>query len=149
MRKVQSIIICILFIALSGCATTTGPVIISNYDKPMKREDIAIVMLTQKRSLRILACDGIAVPGTVRYLMLLPGRHELIFSIKGQTIVEVYEMRNKKYFNATEGHTYILKSETGILSIGDKWFPDVVDVTDNPELHVRTLPVVEVNNYDK
>ena len=125
---------------MSGCATTRGPSIVKTYDKDLDRSDKAIFRQTQKMSLTITECDGITVPRTVRYLLLQPGRHELIFSISGQTLISVYEMRNKKYLDAVGGHTYILQSETGWFSVGDKWFPEVVDVTDNPNLHVTALP---------
>ena len=134
------VVLFVLLVILSGCATTRGPSIVKTYDKILDRSDIAIVRLTQKMSLTITACDGITVPRTVRYLLLQPGRHELIFSISGQTLISVYEMRNKKYLDAVGGHTYILQSETGWFSVGDKWFPEVVDVTDNPNLHVTALP---------
>jgi hypothetical protein len=140
------------FIVLVGllisCAGTNGPRVVQTYDNALDRNEIAIVRLEQKMSLRVLACDGIAVPKTVRYLLVRPGRHELIFSISGQTIVEVYQMTNKKYLDAIGGHTYILRSETGIFSIGNKWFPEVVDVTDDPKLHVTDLPLDEEQKND-
>ncbi len=136
MKKYQELfIIVILSVIFSSCASTKGPHVVQTYDNDLDRNEIAIVRLEQKMSLRVLACDGMAIPKTVRYLLVRSGRHELIFSISGQTLIEVYQMTNKKFLDAIGGHTYILRSETGLFSIGDKWFPVVVDVTDDPKLH--------------
>jgi hypothetical protein len=137
-----------LVVLLVSCASTNGPRVVKAYDNALDRGEIAIIRLDQKMSLRVLACDGISIAKTVRYLLVRPGRHELIFSISGQTLVEVYEMTNKKFIEAVGGHTYILRSETGMFSVGDKWFPEVVDVTDDPNLHVKVLPLDIVQKHD-
>lgn len=142
------VILIALLVFLSSCASTNGPNVVKTYKNDIVRSEIAILRLDQNRSLRVLACDGIAIPKTVRYLLVKPGRHELIFSISGQTLVEVYKMTNKKFLEAVGGHTYILQSETGFFSIGDKWFPEVVDVTDDSKLHLKELPSSEVQKND-
>jgi len=143
MKYLRELVIIVPIIAiLSGCATT-GPSIIKTYDSEIERSQIAVVRLEQKMSLRVLSCDGIAVPRSARYLLVKPGHHELVFTISGQTLVEVYRMTNKKFLEAVGGHTYMLKSETGWFSIGDKWFPIVIDVTDDPKLHVKELSSAE------
>ena len=94
MKATLVTLISLLTLSLFGCATVSGPAVIKTYDKPMQREDIAIILLSQKRSFRILACDGMPVPVTARYLLVLPGRHELIFSISTTTLLGIHEMRN-------------------------------------------------------
>lgn len=139
--------ISLLLGCLISCATT-GPAIVKMYGQDADRSQIAIVRLDQKMSLRIVGCDGIIVPSSVRYLLIQPGRHELVFKITGQTLVSVYNMSGKKFMDAAAGHTYMLKSETGWLSIGDKWFPAVIDVTDDKSLHVSNIPKEEVQLHD-
>jgi len=49
-------------------------------------------------------------------------------------------MRNKKYIDVQAGHTYLLKSKgSGLFVVGDKWFPELLDVTSDPDLNVVTM----------
>ena len=147
MNKLRSF--AFIFISISlfiGCTAGKGPSIIKTYENVIDRNDVGIVRLNQKMSLRILACDNIVVPRTAHYLLVQPGHHELIFSISGQTLFSVYGMTNKKYLDAVGGHTYILRSETGWFSVGDKWYPEVIDVSNDPKLHIVALPKDEDNN---
>ncbi len=125
---------------LIGCASV-GPSVIQTYPDTSERNKIAILRVEQKMGLTVTACDGQAVPRSARYVLLKSGRHEVWFSISGQTLLESYYMNNKKYLDAEAGHTYILKSKAGgIFFIGDDWFPEVVDVTNDIKLHVATVP---------
>lgn len=127
-------------LSLIGCAAV-GPSVIRTYDDMNERNQIAILRVEQKMGLSVTACDGLNVPRSTRYVLLKPRRHEVWFSISGQTLFEVYTMTNKKYLDAEAGHTYILKSKGGgILFVGDKWFPEVIDVTNDANLHVQALP---------
>jgi len=101
-----------------------GPSIIRTYDDAYARNQIAILRVEQKMGLSVTACDGLSVPRSARHILLKPGRHEIWFSISGQTLLETYNMTNRIYVDAEAGHTYILKSKGGgILFVGDKWFP--------------------------
>lgn len=129
-----------IILLLSGCATV-GPSIIRTYNDAYGRESIAILRTDQKAGLTILSCDNSAIPRSARYILLQPGRHEVWFSISGQTILEIYTITNKKYIDVSAGHTYILKSKGGgIFVVGNNWFPEVIDVTDDPSLHIQDLP---------
>jgi hypothetical protein len=147
MMQFQKLVVTFMIVALMSCANIKGPTVVKVYDQSFSRNEIAVVRLAQKSSFRILQCDGITVPMSIRYLLVRPGRHELTFSISGATLLgSVYEMHNKKFLDVEGGHTYILKSETGLFFVGDKWFPEVVDVTDNQSLHVSSIPVEEVHH---
>lgn len=125
---------------ITGCASV-GPVIIKTYSNDSERSRIAILRVEQKMGLTVTACDGFSVPSSARYVLLQSGRHEVWFSISGQTLLEAYRMTNRKYLDAAAGHTYILKSKGGgIFFVGDKWFPEVIDVTNDINLHVQDLP---------
>lgn len=145
-KCVQLIFILALVIVLDGCASTRGPALVQVYDGNAARNQIAIIRLDQKASVRILYCDGVPVSRTVRYLLVKPGRHELVFSVSGQTLFELHNISGKKYLEATGGSTYVLKSETGWLSVGDKWFPEVIDATNDAALHVKEIPLEGVDN---
>lgn len=140
-KKLPVYLFATLFLSLlTGCAAV-GPSVIKTYDDSNERNQIAILRVDQKAGLIINGCDNKPIPRSARYILLQPGRHEIFFSIYGQTLFEVYTMNNKKYLDAVAGHTYILKSKGGgILVVGDKWFPEVIDVTDDTNLHVQTLP---------
>ena len=123
-----------------GCASV-GPSVIKTYNDVSERSQIAILRADQSRELTIIGCDGLSIPRSAHYLLLKPGRHDVWFKIRGQTLFEYYTMTNKKYLDAIAGHTYILKSKGGgIFFVGDKWFPEVFDVTDDINLHVQTIP---------
>jgi len=141
MNKKQLIVIFLIGILLvSGCASV-GPSVIKTYDGINDRSQIAVLRVEQKMSLTVLACDGKPVPKSARYVLLQPGRHEVLFKISGQNLLMVYNMTNKKYFDAMAGHTYILKSKgTGFFAMGDKWYPEVLDITNNTNLHVQDIP---------
>ena len=110
-------------LSLAGCAVV-GPSIIRTYDDAYARNQIAILRVEQKMGLSVTACDVLSVPRSARHILLKPGRHEIWFSISGQTLLETYNMTNRIYVDAEAGHTYILKSKGGgILFVGDKWFP--------------------------
>lgn len=136
----------LLLLSLSGCAAV-GPSIIKTYNDLNERDKIAILRvdqnfnLLQSSNLIVRSCDGMAIPHSVRYVLLKPGKHEIWFDIYGQTIVENFQMTNKKYLDAVAGHTYILKPRGGggMLFVGDR-FPEFADVTDDAKLHVQTLP---------
>lgn len=140
-KKIPLYFFGVLFLLLlAGCATL-GPSVVKTYNDSSERNQIAILRVDQKARLTVFGCDGNPVPRSARYILLQPGRHEILFSISGQTLFEVYRMTNKKYLDAIAGHTYILKSKGGgIFVVGDKWFPEVIDVTDDMNLHVQTLP---------
>ncbi|MFA5060645.1 MAG: hypothetical protein WC676_08490 [Candidatus Omnitrophota bacterium] len=129
-----------LLLSLSGCAAI-GPSVIKTYDNAAERNQVAILRVDKSKGLRIDGCDSVPIQRGAKYILLKPGRHEVFFSISGQTLFETYWMKNKKYLDAVAGHTYILKSKGGgIFLVGDKWFPEVFDVTDDVNLHVGTLP---------
>lgn len=134
------LLITFLLSLATGCASV-GPSVITTYDDVSERSQVAILRVEQKMGLTVTACDGLSVPRSARYILLKPGRHEVWFQIFGQTLLETYTMTNKKYLDAEAGHTYILKSKGGgLFVVGDKWFPEVIDVTDDAKLHVLTLP---------
>lgn len=140
-KRILLYLLGVLFLSsLIGCATV-GPSVIKTYNDFNERSKIAILRVDQKMGLTVIACDGLSISRSARYILLKPGKHEVWFSISGQTLFEIYSMTNKKYLEAVAGHTYILKSKGGgILFIGDKWFPEVIDVTDDMNLHVNALP---------
>ena len=133
--------IAVIFLSsLIGCAAL-GPSVIKTYDDVAERSQIAILRVDKSKGLSIDGCDKLFIKRGAKYILLKPGRHEVWFSIYGQTLFESYTMTNKKYVDVVGGHTYILKSKGGgIFFIGDKWFPEVIDVTDDVKLHVETLP---------
>ncbi len=133
--------ISILALLVAGCAAV-GPSVIKTYnDDISERSQIAILRADKSKGLSIIGCDGLSISHGARYILLQPGRHEVWFFISGQTLFQGYTMTNKKYLDAEAGHTYILKSKGGgIFLIGDKWFPEVIDVTDDPMLHLKDVP---------
>lgn len=138
MRKL--IFLSILVGWLSGCASV-GPIVVTTYDKDIERSKIAILRADKSKSIFITGCDGISIYKGTRYILLEPGRHEIWFSISGQTLFISYSMTNKKYLDAVAGHTYILKTTLGkLFDVGDKWFPEVIDVTDDANLHLQEIP---------
>lgn len=140
MRKEMFFCVFGVLFLLIGCACV-GPSIIQTYTDTSDRSQIAILRVEQRMGLTVTACDGLPVPRSARYVLLKPGRHEVWFMISGQTLMETYTMTNKKYLDVATGHTYILKSKGGgIFLVGDKWFPEVIDVTDDINLHVQALP---------
>lgn len=126
MNKKQLIfvwLVLIISLSLSGCVTV-GPSVIKTYNDFNGRSQIAILRVDQKAGLTVIACDDLAVPRSVRYILLQPGRHEVLFNISGQNLLEIYRMTNKKYLDVIAGHTYILKSKGGgIFSVGISGFP--------------------------
>ncbi len=125
---------------LIGCASI-GPSVIKTYSDVSDRSQIAILILEQRMGLTVTACDGKFISRRARYVLLQPGRHELWFSIAGHNLLLGYSMDNKKYLDVVGGHTYILKSKgTGLFAIGDKWYPEVFDVTNDSKLHIENLP---------
>lgn len=139
-RKVFHISVVSFLSLLIGCASV-GPSVIKTYNDVSERSQVAILRADKSKGLSIIGCDGLSISRGARYILLKPGRHEVWFRISGQTLFETYWMTNKKYLDATAGHTYILKSKGGgIFVVGDKWFPEVVDVTDDMTLHVQTMP---------
>ncbi|MDP2906011.1 MAG: hypothetical protein Q8O22_06915 [Candidatus Omnitrophota bacterium] len=130
---------CCLFL-LIGCAGA-GPSVIKNYSEARDRSQIAVLIVKQKMSLTVTACDGKYIPRSARYVLLQPGRHEVWFHISGQNLLMYYNMTNKKYLDAIGGHTYMLKSKgAGFFVVGDKWFPEVIDVTNDSKFHVANIP---------
>lgn len=129
-----------LSIMVSGCAPL-GPSVVKTYEESAGRNQVAILRVDKSKGLSIDGCDKLLLQRGAKYILLKPGRHEIFFSISGQTLFETYWMRNKKYMDVVGGHTYILKSKGGgILVVGDKWFPEVFDVTDDPKLHIEIIP---------
>lgn len=130
----------LIFMSLSGCAT--GPSIVKMYENnDNDRNQIAILRVDKTRGLSITGCDGKIIQRGAKYILLEPGRHTVNFMIVGQTLLEMYTITNKKYIDVEAGHTYILKSKGGgFFLVGDKWFPEVIDVTNDPKLNVSILP---------
>ena len=143
-QKFFAYILTVLFLSsLMGCSAI-GPSVIKMYDDNKGRNEIAILRVDKSKGLSINACDNLPIKRGAKYILLKPGRHEVWFSIYGQTLLETYVMTNKKYVDVLGGHTYILKSKGGgIFFVGDKWFPEVFDVTDDVKLHVDSLPSEE------
>lgn len=57
-------------------------------------------------------------------------------------MLETFSIINKKYLDVQAGHTYTLITKGGgLLTVGDEWFPQVIDVTKDPKLNVVTLPL--------
>jgi len=130
----------LLLLSLVGCAAV-GPMIIKTYDNDSERNQIAILRVEQKSSLIITVCDGLSIPRSARYVLLQPGRHEVWFMLSTSSFLESYTITNKKYLDVVAGHTYILKSKGGgLFVLGDKWFPETVDVTDDINLHIQAIP---------
>lgn len=126
-------------VLLSGCAAI-GPSVIKTYDDVAQRNQVAILRVDKSKGLNVNGCDDLPIQRGAKYLLLKPGRHEVWFSINGQTLFEVYSMSNKKYVDVEAGHTYILKSKGGgIIFVGDEWFPELIDVTDDAKLHVEMM----------
>ena len=143
MKKIltSSILATILLPTLIGCASL-GPSIIKTYQETRDRSEIAIIRADASRGLAIIRCDGANIKRGAKYILLNPGRHEVWFSLHGQTLLEIYQMTNKMYVDVVAGHTYILKSKGGgIFVVGDKWFPEIIDVTDDPKLHLQAIPM--------
>ena len=133
----------VLSILVMGCATK-GPNVVQTYTTPLIRNEIAVLKLEQRSTFKIVACDDKLVYSNSKYILLKPGRHEIWFDVWGQTLVASYSMRNKKYLDAKAGHTYVLRSKgIGIFVEGDKWFPEVVDLTDSKQ-HVSYLPTEDL-----
>jgi len=142
-KKIFFYLIMFLFLSsMVGCAAS-GPLIIKTYGKDVDESDrnkIAILRNEQRR-LCITGCDNIAVPRSARYILLQPGRHEVWFFLSTSSFLENYDITNKKYIDVVGGRTYILKSKGGgLLVLGDKWFPELFDVTDDINLHVPNIP---------
>ena len=142
MKKV--VILLLNVFLLSGCATTgpsSGPSILNIYNTAVERNQIAVLRLEQKRSFKVIACDGQPVPDSVRYVLLQPGRHELRYTMEEHNLLlGGSSMVNTKYLIAEEGHTYILKVT---FDQGDR-YPEVIDVTGDATLHIDSLPVEEI-----
>lgn len=135
----------VVALALSciGCAAL-GPSVVKFAPDGTERSKLAILRADASKGLTIIACDEVVIQRGAKYLLLEPGRHEVWFYISGQTLFSYYEMRNKIYLEAEPGRTYILTSKKGgILMVGDDWFPEVVDVTDDAKLHVAQIPQEE------
>lgn len=131
-------LVCGLMFFVIGCASVSGPTVIKTYDQVSPRSQIAILRV-KGEGLRVIGLDGQTVPSGAQYVLLQPGRHQVWFTMWGQTILTTYRMTNKKYLDARPGRTYILKAEGGGL-FADRGFPDAVDVTGDPKLHVPNIP---------
>ena len=148
MKKILtgSILVAILLSTIIGCAPL-GPSIIKTYQETKNRGEIAIIRADESKGLAIIRCDGANIKRGAKYILLNPGRHEVWFSISGQTLLETYWMTNKLYVDVAAGHTYILKSKGGgIFAVGDKWFPESIDVTEDYKFHLQAIPVETVKN---
>jgi len=123
-----------------GCAPS-GPSAISIDTISSQRSQVAILRVQQRMGFFILGCDKQRVYKNTKFVVLQPGRHLVYFEIQGQNILETYYMRNKKYIDVQAGHTYLLKTKgTGLFVVGDKWFPELFDVTIDPDLNITTIP---------
>ncbi len=142
MKKVLTrfILATIFLSTVTGCASL-GPSIIKTYQETRGRSEIAIIRADESKGLTITRCDGVIIKYGAKYILLNPGRHELWFSIFGQTLFESYHMTNKTYVDVVAGHTYILKSKRGVFFVGNKWFPEILDVTNDSKLHLQTIPM--------
>ncbi|MBF0388102.1 MAG: hypothetical protein HQL20_09670 [Candidatus Omnitrophica bacterium] len=136
----RNVLILIGIIFLNGCAAV-GPSVIQTYSNESERNQIAILKAQQTREMTIQAADDLLIPASARYVLLQPGRHKINFMTQPQSLMVSYRITNKVYLDAVAGHTYILKSKgAGVFLLGDKWFPEVVDVTDDLSQHVSTIP---------
>lgn len=137
------IILLILLISLSGCATGRHRF----YPGPARpQNEIAILAAEPKPSVYVHKIDGKNPPfdlddrrigfnssmnGSL-YVELLPGQHTLTISyseylggFSSYTSVEDRQLE----FNAKPGHVYKLSASR----LGEQWFPVLKDVTGNPE----------------
>jgi len=136
------LLLIVLTSVLSSCASVSGPSVIKTYEGDKTRDEIAILRLKQKMKLQITYVDDFPVTKKAKYILLEPGRHEVGFSYSGTTLfVNVYG-NNKKYLEAIAGKTYILKNKIAFLSFDPDTYPDVLDVTEDEELHVNYVPLV-------
>ncbi len=140
-RRIFSYAFAVLFLSsLMGCASV-GPSVVKTYNNDFERGKIAILRADKSKPISIIGCDGIPIYNGARYILLEPGRHEIWFNISGQTLFIYYRMSNKKYLDVIAGHTYILKTKLGkLFDVGDKWFPEAVDVTNDINLHLQEIP---------
>ena len=142
MKKILTrlVLATILLSIAIGCASVR-PSIIKTYQETKSRGEVSILRLDASKGLTVMRCNDIPVQYGVKYILLTPGRHELWFNIYGSTLLVHYHMTNKMYADVIAGHTYILKSKGGgIMFVGNKWFPELIDVTDDPKLHLQTIP---------
>jgi hypothetical protein len=140
----------LVILSFTGCITIPeGAVFIKMYPDNLSRNDIAILSLQQKLGFYIFKCDGMPIYKNTQYVLLKPGRHKIWFRIQGQNLLQEYWITNKKYMDAVGGHTYIIKTKgVGLFVVGDKWYPEIIDVSNDPQLSVKKIPdnaFVEVN----
>jgi len=140
MKKISLMFISVLFIC--GCVTIPeGAVAIKIYPDNLGRNQVAVLRLQQKLGFYIFRCDGMPVYRNTQYVILKPGRHEIWFRIQGQNLLEEYWITNKKYMDAIGGHTYIIRTKgAGLFVVGDQWYPEVIDVSNDPKMNVITIP---------
>lgn len=135
------LIVLSIMLTMTFASCATGPSVFKGYEGHNTRDQIAIVNLDVPSSPTIIECDGRPVRGA-RYLLLQPGRHELRFAMIVRTLLVTHGVKGNKYLEAAPGHTYVLQSET--FAVDDNWFPEVIDVTGDAELHVKDLPVEDI-----
>ncbi len=140
MKKFLIMLVGICFVC--GCVTIPhGPVAIKMYADNFRRNDVAILRLQQRFGFYIFKCDGLPIFSNTQFVLIKPGRHDIWFRMQGMNLTQEYWYTNRKYMDAIGGHTYIIKTKgSGLFVVGNKWYPDVIDVTNDPKMNITVLP---------